>query len=93
MLKLVATKFDRYVTGTVTFGFCLYDEYGQYYDNNMESKCEDDLDLLEWAIQNHSPKNCANDDISNALRDIQEEESDIEINGEVYTWDQIKHLF
>lgn len=85
---LQATEFRR-INGS-TFGFCMYDEHAQAYDNLSESLIEDDIELLKYAYQGHSG---VNDEISGMFNHIKESKCGIEINGEWYDWDDIvEHL-
>lgn len=88
-LTLVATKFENICAGEVTYGFRMYDDYFTAYDNLMEAPETDDLKLLAYCKQQYSDSS----DIGSALDDLQEMEKGIEINGQWYDWNEIKHLF
>jgi hypothetical protein len=91
---LVATKFTNIAQeNEESYGFRLYDNYGQNYDNLAEGPITDDLELLKWAIENHPPCASNDDDIADALGDVKSNASGMEINGKWYDWDEIKHLF
>ena len=86
-VTLVATTFEATVCGTKTYGFCIYDEYGQFYDNTSETPIIDDMDLLCFAKENDSS------DIKCLFDFIQENTTDMTINNTHYYWDEIKKYF
>ncbi len=82
---LQATKFVNHPQKTETFGYRIYDEYAQVYDNTLESLPDDDLDLLREAMKSDNVQ--VTDMIDFAIT------RGIEINGEWYEWEKISHLF
>ena len=89
---LVATKFTDIATARAeTYGFRLYDDHGQNYDNTAESPITDDLELLKWALEMHPIKE--DSDMSDCLNEVAVNKKGMEINGQWYDWDEIKHLF
>ena len=85
---LQATKFVAHPQGTETLGYRLYDDYAQSYDNNMESLPDDDLEFLKLVLGlDHS------DVVTEIFAFIEEEHTGLDINGNWYDWDDIKHLF
>lgn len=84
-VTLVSTKFES-VTGT-TFGFRLYDDYGQTYCNNMDAaewSVMDDMKLLNFALENITDES---DKILDNLKDMSE---GITINGNYYDYEEIE---
>lgn len=82
-VNLVATKFVS-ATGEETFGFRMYDNYGDVYDNLAESLITDEIELLEYA------KNADYREVRDMLDSVVENETGMNINGVWYDWDEIK---
>ena len=86
-INVEPTEFKNVRDGTVSFGVRIYDDHGQSYINSWESIPDDDLEVLEMAIQDA-------DDIASSIFDfIQEEEKTVYVSGIAYRWNEIKHLF
>lgn len=85
MICLNTTEFNRY--DGVTYGFTIYDNYGNNYDNTMEAIENDDIRLLQYAIE-HGDENT-----QEFIDHIQEHECGIQINGTWYDWDEISKYF
>ena len=83
---LMSTEFKD-VDG-VTYGFRLYDDYANVYDNNAESFIEDDMKLLQFAV-NASKDNPQAQEVFNYLL---EHKKGIDINKTWYDWDEINHI-
>lgn len=87
-INLVATTFKANAASIPdTYGYRIYDDYAKAYDNNSESPIEDDLDLLEYALQS------SDDEVKTMLDFVKEHQNGMNINGEWYDWDQIKECF
>jgi hypothetical protein len=85
MIYLDACKFTT-LAGETSFGFKIYDEHVQTYDNLSEIMIEDDLDLLEYALQ-------SNDIVKDILKTVKENKESITINGQIYSWKEISVCF
>jgi len=81
---LVATTFTN-LSGHISYGYRIYDEYGHNYYNLHSSLIEDDLELLEDAI--------TNGDRETREMLMYAKEHGIEINDVWYEPEQIQHLF
>lgn len=88
-LTLQATRFINHPQGTETLGYRLYDGYSQTYDNTLESLPHDD----DMAFLSQVLKSNPSDQTFDMLLSAQNTESGMEINGNWYDWDDIKHLF
>lgn len=82
---LTAMKFEA-LSGDITYGYHLSDDYALDFDDNAESMIEDDLDCLRFAVAN------AGDAGREILNSIQENEKGIIINSNHYDWDEIKAI-
>jgi len=85
------TEFRNIRTGDVTFGYRMYDNYGQTYDNcifnTKDDIPDDDLELVKMVKDNPN-------DVAGAMFDyIQENQGDIWVDDEWYEWEKIKHLW
>jgi|CXWL01.1.fsa_nt_gi hypothetical protein len=84
-VNLVATEFKSYLG--VTYGFRLYDDYGQTYANNIDAaewSVLDDMKLLQFALENTNENS---DSIFDNVRDMGE---GITINGNYYDHEEIQ---
>ena len=87
-VNLVSTKFVNVKENCETFGFRMYDDNVQTYDNTWDFIPDDDLDVLTKVILN------SNTDLVEEMLDyIHSNEIGISIDGEWYDWEQIEHLF
>jgi hypothetical protein len=85
---LQATEFVNKPQGTKTFGYRIYDDCDQMYDNNLEIMIDDDLELLQYALTSDNSRIL---DMLSFL--VEETQCGMEINGQWYEWDKIKQLF
>jgi hypothetical protein len=85
-ITIQPTKFTNVRTGEETFGYRIYDENGQIYDNTWKDIPEDDLDVLERVLQ--EPSDVAGD----MLDFVRENKTGIYIGEEFYSWKQIKDI-
>lgn len=85
---LVRTKFEDLRTGNATFGWRLYDNYANTYNNffTQEDIPDDDIELLEMAVRDA----VTNENVRQFFNWIIEEKDSIDIDDETYTFDQIK---
>ena len=83
---LMSTEFKD-VDG-VTYGFRIYDDYANVYDNNAEGFITDDMELLRQAF-NASENNPQVKELFNYLL---EHQKGISINSTWYDWDEIKNI-
>jgi hypothetical protein len=83
---LMSTEFKD-VDG-VTYGFRLYDDYSNVYDNNAERFIEDDMILLQIAV-NASKDNSQTQEVFDYLL---EHKKGITINNTWYEWEDINHI-
>jgi len=82
---LIATTFTD-LSGHVSYGYRLYDNYGKTYCNMSSCLIEDDLELLQFAIREE-------DEFSETLfAFLSEEQQGLEINNEFYDFDLIKDV-
>ena len=86
-VTLQGTEFHNHPNPGKTFGWRLYDDHDCLYNNCMATACDDDLELLQHAMEFGDLR------AAEMLDFVMEHEKDITINGEVYTWEQIKHLW
>lgn len=86
-ITLQATKFVNLPQGDETIGWRMYDNHGQTYDNTLESLVTEDLELLKIALESTDQQ------VLDMLSMMQEISKGIEINGNFYDWDQVKHLW
>ena len=89
-IELKRTKFTNLADGYESFGYRIYDSYGSDYNNMLiESEIpKDDLDLIRLAKDEYST-----DVVASMFDHIEEMESEIFVDGEMYEWKDIKHLF
>lgn len=79
-----ATEFHDKPAGSITYGFRIYDNEGQTYDNTWDSIPDDDMEVLKMV--------CRSDDetVRGIIDFIIEQENGVEIGDEWYDWEQIK---
>lgn len=86
-VTLQPTVFINHPRGDKTYGYRMYDDYGQTYCNLWESIPDDDLEIVRLALED-------GDDIAQSMFGfILEHGYGLYIGGEWYGWDKIKHLF
>lgn len=85
-ITIEPTEFINVRSGEKTFGFRLYDDYGQTYDNTWDSILDDDMEILKKVMKSDDAF------VSDAISFIRENEKGIDIGGEWYDWEQIKHI-
>jgi len=81
------TKFVNVRSGNSTLGVRVYDNYGHSYDNTWDSIPDDDLEILKLVLE------MDNEVVRSMMEFIKEDQKSIEIGGEYYHWESIKHLF
>jgi hypothetical protein len=83
-VMLTATTFINHAEGgTKTYGYRLYDDYGQTYNNTLE-KIDDDLELLAAVVR---------DEPAGYMFDyMNENKRGLSINGTWYDYEEIEHL-
>ena len=81
------TQFVNVRSGSSTLGVRVYDDYGHTYDNTWESIPDDDLEILKLVLE------MDNEVVRSMMEFLKEDQKSIEIGGEYYSWDKIKHLF
>ena len=87
-VNIEATKFTN-KDGSETYGFRMYDDYAQMYNNCADSNIMymDDLDLFDYAIER-------SDDISGEMFSFcHEENKGMCINDAWYDYDDLKEHF
>ena len=80
------TKFENVRTGEISYGVRVYDNYGQTYDNCWENIPDDDMEVLQMAME-------LEDQAIVAILHEVVLGNGVYIGQEWYTWDQIKHLW
>jgi hypothetical protein len=80
------TKFVNIRNGEESHGYRMYDNYGSHYDNTLESIPDDDLELLKIVAEND------NDVVCDMLNHLVETENGLEIGGQYYSYEEIKHI-
>jgi hypothetical protein len=90
-LNLVPTEFRNVRSGTVTKGYRAYDDNFCCYENLMETIPDDDLDFLEYVVDD-VVLNSVNLNLKTALEHCLEHELGIEIDQEYYEFDEIKQI-
>lgn len=81
------TKFHNQRSGEITFGFRMYDDEGQSYDNTWESIPDDDLEVLDKVMQSDDFQ------VIGMLDFLLEHGLGLNIGNIFYAWDNIKHLW
>lgn len=79
------TIFENARTGEKTYGYRIYDDTEAFYNNNLKSIPDDDLDVLEEALQDNNARYM--------FEFIKEYQRGVEIGGIYYEWEEIKELF
>ena len=86
LISIEPTEFVNVRSGQKTFGFRIYDDYSQLYDNTWEDIPSDDLDVLERVVNSDSSE------IKTMIDFVKEHETRIEIGGNYYEFDEIKDI-
>ena len=86
-VTIAPTKFENVRSGSITKGIRFYDGYDQGYSNTWEVLPDDDLEVLQMAID------LDDSTLKGMLEFVQENRDGICIGDEYYPWDKIKHLF
>jgi len=82
-----ATVFKNHPQGLETFGYRMFDDYDQTYDNTFDAVPDNDLELLRHALAN-----C--DGIAGSMLEyVEENNTGIYIGDTWYDWDEIRHLW
>jgi hypothetical protein len=76
----------KWVTPKTCYGYTIYDDYEQTYYHNSQSPILDDLELLNYVVNNW------NESARTILRLVRNFESGIIINGTEYKWQEIKNI-
>jgi len=84
-ITLVSCKFEN-LDGSVSCGFRIFDDYAKTYYNLDETITEDDMELLQLAVDN------SDETIDGMLDHISEEHSGILINDTYYEYEEISHI-
>lgn len=87
IITLQPTTFIDHPTGDKTYGYRIYDDYGQTYDNTWATMLDDDLDMLRQVMD------CGDQIAQNMIEFMIEQGNGLYIGGTWYSWDEIKHLF
>jgi hypothetical protein len=87
-ISLTATTFIDHPNDDKSFGFRMYDDFGQTYNNCCDSLITDDFDLLQYAYNNQ-------DEVSGVMFEWISENGGhgMYINDTWYEWDEIQHIF
>lgn len=85
---VVRTKFEDMRTGSATFGWRLYDNYSNTYNNFFTEADipEDDLELLAMVVNDAM----SNENVRQFFNWLIENEEGISIDNEDYSFEQIK---
>ena len=86
-VTLQATTFVNEPQSHKNYGYRIYDDHDQAYDNTFESPITDDLELLAKAMES------SNDTVAETLNFVAKNETGLCINDNWYEWDDIKHLW
>jgi hypothetical protein len=81
------TKFINIRTGEKSYGFLMYDGFDRSYDDSWESIPKDDMEILQLVLKSEDEV------LQDMFLDIYNDESDIKIGGNWYSWNQIKKYF
>ena len=84
---LEPTEFTDVRSGSVSYGFRVFDDYGKGYSNLWESIPDDDLEVLAKALE------VDDDDVMTVLDAVMEQKTGIYIGETYYPWEEISHLF
>ena len=91
-ITLVSTTFLN-KDGEKSFGFRLYDEYGQTYCNcwgpdfSLPESFANDMETLKQALL------CDQQDVKDMLHAVAINRDGIFVDDQWYDWDEIRHLF
>jgi len=86
-ITIQPTVFVNHPSGEQTYGYRIFDDYDQDYDNTWESIPDDDLEIL--GIVMDTGGKTAMETIDYILSN----QCGLFIGNEWYDWEQIKHLF
>lgn len=75
------------------YGFRIFDEKHQGYDNLSGQPIYDDIELLKYAFINHFGLSPSEDEVSAVLHSVADEKNDIVINGTLYPYGEISYRF
>ena len=85
-INLVATEFNNYVVGSVSYGWRMYSDYDSTYCNFGVGKIEDDLELLQ------SLKDELDERAKAMLLDVKDNEYSMFINEVEYQYCEISDI-
>lgn len=86
-VTLQPTEFINQQMGSSTFGFRMYDDEGQTYDNTWDSIPDNNLEILALAMQSDDWQ------VIDMLSLLLKYKKGLYIGKTWYEWDQIKHLW
>jgi hypothetical protein len=87
-VNLVSTKFVNTKQGNATYGFRMYDDEEQEYDNTWSMIPEDDLDVFKKVLEESD-----NLGVMAMLDFLDSNKEGIYIDSNWYEWEQIEHFF
>lgn len=89
---LEPTKFRNLRAGGATYGFRIWDDNYQGYNNKLTSDdVQDDLGLLALVLKDLTV--VPFDPVSEILHTVRDNQSGIFVGETYYPWEQIQHLF
>ncbi|UCG02539.1 MAG: hypothetical protein JSW11_00815 [Candidatus Heimdallarchaeota archaeon] len=85
IVTIQPTEFKNVRTGEITYGFRMYDDHGQTYDNTWETIPDDDMEVLSLIMESSDKETeeMIDDTIGTGLY----------IGNEWYPWKEIEHLW
>ncbi len=89
-VHLVSTKFSNLKGEKATFGFRIFCEDSQDYDNLCKMPISDDMDILRYAYVNHIK---SGDETAKMLNDVAEKKNGMKINSTWYPWAELEPHF
>ncbi len=82
------TKFVNVRTGSTTFGYRAYDDYGGTYSNILPSLPDDDLDFLKLVAETG-----LDEALSDMIDYCANRQSGLYVGNTWHNWDDIKSIF
>lgn len=85
-INFIPTQFINMRTGSVSFGFRAYDDYGQTYDNTWELIPDDDMEFLKLVVDSND------ETVGSMFEFAAENQQGVYVGEAFYEWDEYKHL-
>jgi hypothetical protein len=89
--KIIATEFVDLKTNEITYGVRICADYISFYIDHWGIPADDDMVLLEDCLI--AVKACSVRAVLDFFHYIQDLKGSVTINGNLYSWEQIKDVF